>query len=122
MTSAFTKLTFTAAVKAAQYQYGSRAAYARLERSAEGGDVLGLPEAEFIQTRDGFYQATVSETGWPYVQFRGGPAGFLKVLDATTLVLQASAAQIRTFSTCCSTRWCARMRVFSARCRRIRLG
>ena len=85
MTAAFTKLTFTASVKAVQSQQGSRAAYARLERSAEGGDVLGLPEAEFIQTRDGFYQATVSETGWPYVQFRGGPAGFLKVLDATTL-------------------------------------
>ena len=85
MTAAFTKLTFTASVKAVQSQQGSRAAYARLERSAEGGDVLGLPEAEFIQTRDGFYQATVSETGCPYVQFRGGPAGFLKVLDATTL-------------------------------------
>ena len=85
MTAAFTKLTFTTAVKAVQSQYGSRAAYARLERDAQGGDRLGLPEQEFIHARDGFYQATVSETGWPYVQFRGGPAGFLKVLDATTL-------------------------------------
>jgi hypothetical protein len=42
-------------------------------------------ETHFIAARDGFYQATVSETGWPYVQFRGGPAGFLKVLDGRTI-------------------------------------
>ena len=42
-------------------------------------------EAAFIQARDSFYVATVSETGWPYVQHRGGPVGFLKVLDETTL-------------------------------------
>ncbi len=42
-------------------------------------------EAAFIAGRDSFYMATVSETGWPYVQHRGGPAGFLKVLDAQTL-------------------------------------
>jgi hypothetical protein len=48
-------------------------------------DVLTPREAAFIAARDGFYQATVSETGWPYVQFRGGPAGFLAVLDPTTL-------------------------------------
>jgi predicted pyridoxine 5'-phosphate oxidase superfamily flavin-nucleotide-binding protein len=42
-------------------------------------------EASFIAERDSFYMATVSETGWPYVQHRGGPAGFLKVIDARTL-------------------------------------
>jgi predicted pyridoxine 5'-phosphate oxidase superfamily flavin-nucleotide-binding protein len=42
-------------------------------------------ESEFIEARDGFYQATVSETGWPYVQFRGGPKGFLKVIDSKTI-------------------------------------
>ncbi|MBS0561531.1 MAG: pyridoxamine 5'-phosphate oxidase family protein [Proteobacteria bacterium] len=42
-------------------------------------------EAAFIAARDSFYLATVSETGWPYVQHRGGPPGFLKVLDETTL-------------------------------------
>ena len=42
-------------------------------------------EAEFIAERDSFYQATVSEIGWPYVQHRGGPAGFLKVLDERTI-------------------------------------
>lgn len=42
-------------------------------------------EAAFIAARDSFYLASVSETGWPYVQHRGGPPGFVKVLDATTL-------------------------------------
>jgi predicted pyridoxine 5'-phosphate oxidase superfamily flavin-nucleotide-binding protein len=42
-------------------------------------------EIEFIASRDSFYMATVSETGWPYVQHRGGPAGFLHVLDDKTL-------------------------------------
>ena len=46
---------------------------------------LGEQESAFIAARDSFYEATVSESGWPYVQFRGGPAGFLKVLDAQTL-------------------------------------
>lgn len=42
-------------------------------------------EEAFIAARDSFYMASVSETGWPYVQYRGGPAGFLKVIDQTTL-------------------------------------
>ena len=46
---------------------------------------LTAEEAEYIHSRDGFYLATVGETGWPYVQFRGGPKGFLKVIDDTTL-------------------------------------
>jgi len=48
-------------------------------------NVLTPIEAEFIEARDGFYQATVNENGWPYVQFRGGPPGFLKVLDEQTI-------------------------------------
>ncbi len=48
-------------------------------------DRLGAPEAAFIASRDSFYIASVSETGWPYVQHRGGPAGFLRVLDERTL-------------------------------------
>ena len=64
---------------------GSRAAYARLDHADDARDALTAEEAAFIAARDGFYQATVSETGWPYVQFRGGPVGFLKVLDAKTL-------------------------------------
>jgi predicted pyridoxine 5'-phosphate oxidase superfamily flavin-nucleotide-binding protein len=52
---------------------------------ADRADRIGPAEAEFISGRDGFYQATVSENGWPYVQFRGGPTGFLKVLDDQTI-------------------------------------
>ena len=55
----------------------------------EGGeahhDRLGPAEAAFLAARDSFYMATVSETGWPYVQHRGGPPGFLKVLDEQTI-------------------------------------
>ena len=57
--------------------------------SAELGEreavTLGLSEIEFIRARDSFYQGTVGENGWPYVQHRGGPAGLLKVLDAHTI-------------------------------------
>ena len=85
MATAFAKIAFTASVKAAQSLYGSREAYARFEHGNDSGHELTPREAEFIHMRDSFYQATVSETGWPYVQFRGGPTGFLKVLDAKTL-------------------------------------
>jgi len=51
----------------------------------EGGTELSFTEADFIAARDSFYLATVGENGYPYVQFRGGPPGFLKVLDAKTL-------------------------------------
>ena len=85
MPHAFAKIAFTPTVKSAQSLYGSRAAYARFEMGDDAGDALTLREAEFIQARDSFYQATVSETGWPYVQFRGGPLGFLRVLDDRTI-------------------------------------
>ncbi len=85
MSRAFADIAFTPAVRARQTVAGSRSAYARLDRHPEGPDRLGRPETSFIAARDGFYQATVSETGWPYVQFRGGPAGFLKVVDGNTL-------------------------------------
>jgi len=82
----FTEIAFTPSVKAAQERYGSRAAYSRVEQNAGDTPVtLGDREKAFVEARDGFYQATVSETGWPYVQFRGGPAGFLKVLDDRTI-------------------------------------
>jgi hypothetical protein len=48
-------------------------------------DPLGPDELEFIARRDSFYMATVSSSGWPYLQHRGGPAGFLRPIDATTL-------------------------------------
>ncbi|ALT75932.1 pyridoxamine 5'-phosphate oxidase family protein [Paucibacter sp. KCTC 42545] len=85
MSRAYSDLAFTSAVRAMQTRMGSRSSYARLDQAEDRRDELTEREAEFIHERDGFYQATVSETGWPYVQFRGGPAGFLKVLDAKTL-------------------------------------
>jgi uncharacterized protein len=86
MARAFAEIAFTPEVLAEQARQGSAASYARFLDPGEGaGAVLGPAEAEFIARRDGFYQATVSETGWPYVQFRGGPRGFLKVLDDKTL-------------------------------------
>ncbi len=85
MARKFAEIAFTPSVQAAQSRYGSRASAERLEGPDGGGDRLGDLEVDFIEARDGFYQATVSETGWPYVQFRGGPAGFLKVLDEGTI-------------------------------------
>ena len=85
MARKFAAITFTPTVKDAQSRYGSRDANERFEHIDETGDPLGAAEAEFIEARDGFYQASANEDGWPYVQFRGGPAGFLKVLDGRTL-------------------------------------
>ena len=82
----FFDLAFTPSVKALQSRRGSRAAYARAadgERSAEPG--LTVLEAAFIAGRDSFYLASVSETGWPYLQHRGGPAGFVRVIDGRTI-------------------------------------
>lgn len=85
MGRAFSDITFTATVRDVQKQMGSREHYAHLDQAADRHDALGRREIEFIEEADHFYQATVSETGWPYVQHRGGPAGFLKVLDNKTL-------------------------------------
>jgi hypothetical protein len=82
---AFARIAFTPNVQAAQARMGSRDAY----RTAELGDVeaveLSPHEVEFIGARDSFYQGTVGENGWPYVQHRGGPPGFLKVLGPRTI-------------------------------------
>ncbi len=85
MAMAFSEITFTSSVKAAQSLYGSREKNSRFESAQDACNRLTDQEAEFITQRDSFYQATVSETGWPYVQHRGGPEGFLKVLDERTI-------------------------------------
>jgi predicted pyridoxine 5'-phosphate oxidase superfamily flavin-nucleotide-binding protein len=86
MTRAFTEISFTPSVLALQEQNGSAEGYSKfMAAEADRADRIGPAEAEFISGRDGFYQATVSESGWPYVQFRGGPTGFLKVLDSQTI-------------------------------------
>lgn len=81
----FAELAFTALVKEQQAMRGSRHLYERVERSNVLGDKLGPMEQAFIGERDGFYMASVSETGWPYIQFRGGDKGFLRVLDERTI-------------------------------------
>ncbi|MEO8153383.1 MAG: 2Fe-2S iron-sulfur cluster-binding protein [Rhizobacter sp.] len=85
MSRAYSDIAFTPAVRAMQTRMGTRSVYAALDRSNDRRDTLTADEIEFIHERDAFYQATVSESGWPYVQHRGGPAGFLKVLDAKTI-------------------------------------
>jgi predicted pyridoxine 5'-phosphate oxidase superfamily flavin-nucleotide-binding protein len=84
MTQAYAKTMFGEAAKRYQEQHGSRAQYERLAALGPG-DALGPMERDFIARRDSFYLATVTEDGWPYVQHRGGPKGFLRVLDDRTL-------------------------------------
>lgn len=104
MSRGYRDIAFTDDVVNAQNQYGSRRAQERLRhrdassgpavtadrsavRSADDGthDALGDEEQAFISERDGFYLATVSESGWPYVQFRGGPPGFVTSPDSHTI-------------------------------------
>ena len=78
---------FTPVVKELQARHGSRRQYARRECDDESRQRLGPAEIQFIGERDSFYWATTGSTGWPYVQHRGGPPGFLKVVDDSTLAL-----------------------------------
>jgi len=81
----FAEIAFTPAVQALQERDGSRAQYAKWQTEAGPNAALGEREAGFLAQTDGFFLATVSETGWPYVQHRGGPPGFLKVLAPALL-------------------------------------
>ncbi|MEP9375468.1 pyridoxamine 5'-phosphate oxidase family protein [Aquabacter sp. CN5-332] len=84
MTYKFLDMATTPSVKAAQEANGAGAYWAGF-RGERMFDRFTEAEAAFIAARDSFYMATVSESGWPYVQHRGGPPGFLRVLDETTL-------------------------------------
>lgn len=81
----FGSLVFTPVIKALQEKYGSRRSYAKMEKGVSVPDRLGPHETEYIAERDSFYMATIGATGWPYVQHRGGPKGFLKVIDDRTI-------------------------------------
>jgi len=82
----FAQIAFTPTVKKVQEQQGSRTPYARMEGVPEAvNHTLSEAEASFIAARNSLYMATVSETGWPYIQHRGGPTGFVRVLDEATL-------------------------------------
>ncbi len=74
-------IAFTPAVKALQEQSGSRAGYARMAEKKDWHDTVTPDLAAFLAERDSFYLATASAEGRPYIQHRGGPKGFLKVLD-----------------------------------------
>lgn len=82
MTTRFLELTATGAVRKAQEHYYGKSR--RIEGSPER-DALTEDEASFIQSRDSFYMATINESGWPYIQHRGGKPGFLRVVNPTTL-------------------------------------
>lgn len=84
MAYGFLDIASTPSVKAAQAENGSLDLWTKAGANRTF-DRFTEAEAAFIAGRDSFYMATVSETGWPYVQHRGGPAGFVKVLDDKTL-------------------------------------
>ena len=81
MAKNFATLAFTDAVKAMQEKAGSRTSYARMERDSYV-DGLTENEIDFIEQRDSFYMSSIGENGFPYIQHRGGPKGFIKVLDS----------------------------------------
>jgi len=85
MAHKYAQLAFTKTVRAMQQEQNSRAGYASMDQGEDYNFLLSAVEAEFIAQRDSLYMASVSETNWPYVQHRGGPKGFLKVLDASTI-------------------------------------
>jgi predicted pyridoxine 5'-phosphate oxidase superfamily flavin-nucleotide-binding protein len=85
MAHQFAEIMFTDGVKAAQEHTGSRAQYERFTGAAGPNDALTQKEAAFIEQRDTLYMATVNADGWPYVQHRGGPPGFLRVLGTRCL-------------------------------------
>lgn len=78
-------IVFTDTIRALQARNGSREAYAKMETRGGWSDVITPPLAQFIAAQNSFYLATVNASSQPYIQHRGGPRGFLKVLDERTL-------------------------------------
>ena len=95
MTNKFLDLAVTDAVRRAQEHYFGKARVAAAGRP----DELTDEEIEFIRARDSFYMATINENGWPYVQHRGGPPGFLRVLAPTRLAFADYAGNRQLLST-----------------------
>ncbi|HEY3739152.1 MAG TPA: pyridoxamine 5'-phosphate oxidase family protein [Bryobacteraceae bacterium] len=81
----FGSLVFTPVIKALQEQHGSRRQYAKREASGFAQAGLSESESDFLAECDSFYMASVGAGGWPYVQHRGGPKGFLKIIDEHTV-------------------------------------
>lgn len=78
-------IAFTPAVKAVQSRNGSRAMYAKVEQGLGWQTTVTVELAAFVEAQDMFYLGTASQDGQPYIQYRGGSPGFLKVIDETTL-------------------------------------
>lgn len=85
MAHQYAKIAFTESVRQEQKEQGSRAGYAGMDTGEDYNFLISQVERDFIENRDSFYMASVSETDWPYVQHRGGAKGFLKVIDEQTL-------------------------------------
>lgn len=85
MAHQYAKIAFTESIRQVQKEQNSRAAYAGMDSGEDYNFLISKRESDFIGNRDSFYMASVSETDWPYVQHRGGPKGFLKVIDEQTL-------------------------------------
>ena len=84
MSYGYLNIAATPSVRAVQTAMGSDRIYQGFSEEP-ASDTLTENEGAFIAQRDSFYMATVSETGWPYIQHRGGPRGFLKIVDERTL-------------------------------------
>jgi len=78
-------IAFTDTVKKIQKQKGSRSSYANMEQRGSWQDIVNQKLRDFLAERDSFYMSTVNSEGQPYIQHRGGPKGFLKVIDNRTL-------------------------------------
>lgn len=88
MSKHYGAIAFTESVRDVQHRHGSVGFYDRKRvegKAVPGADALTEDELDYLAERDSFYLATVSETGWPYVQFRGGPVGFLRTVDDHTI-------------------------------------
>lgn len=96
MAEKFLEIATTPAVARAQAHYYG---HARMPAGGAPVDALGEDERQYIAERDSFYMATVSETGWPYLQHRGGPPGFLRVLSPTSLAFADYAGNRQLLST-----------------------
>jgi hypothetical protein len=83
--AATSDIAFTPSVKAIQARKGSREAYARMERGGGWSQTIDAELGEFISAQTSVFLATVNAAGQPYIQHRGGPAGFLHVLDERTI-------------------------------------
>lgn len=99
MTHKYAAIAFTDKVKTMQDKQNSRKQYEKMERGDDVNYLLSQQETDFIQARDSFYMASVSETHWPYVQHRGGPKGFLRIIDEKTLAFADYAGNRQYIST-----------------------